>query len=154
MKAKRPEAELVWQLLEAPLRPRLRLSVIERTVYAHLLRHRRLEGKLRLQFSLMGVGRNIRLSAGPVRKAVRRLVAQDVLRMVQRSKTGHVVEVRLPDEIPAAGLNRVASRAAANEESTSARAPVNLEGVDFMHNKPLLNAIHPPERDHSLHCLP
>src|SRR5258708_4988488 len=112
MKIKKPNAELVWKQLEDQLAPRLRLSVIERTVYAHLLRHSRLEGKLRLQFSLMGVGRNIRLSAGPVRKAVRRLVAQDVLRMIQRSKTGHVVEVRLPDEIPAAGLHRIASPAA------------------------------------------
>src|SRR5438309_4038791 len=153
MKNKKPNAELVWKQLEDHLAPRLRLSVIERTVYAHLLRHSRLEGKLRLQFSLMGVGRNIRLSAGPVRKAVRRLVAQDALRMVQRSKTGHVVEVRLPDEIPAAGLTRNARRAAAKKESTGARAPVNLEGVDFMQNKPLRNAIHAREREQCFYCM-
>jgi hypothetical protein len=140
MKAKKPNAELVWKQLEDHLAPRLRLSVIERTVYAHLLRHSRLEGKLRLQFSLMGVGRNIRLSANPVRKAVRRLVAHDALRLVQRSKTGHLVEVRLPEEIPAAGLNRAALRAAAKAQSTGTRAPVNLEGVDFMQSKPLRNA--------------
>src|SRR5260370_5177668 len=121
MKIKKPNAELVWKQLEDQLAPRLRLSVIERTVYAHLLRHSRLEGKLRLQFSLMGVGRNIRLSAGPVRKAVRRPVAQDVLRMGQRSNTRHVLEVRLPSEILAARLSRVASRAAAHEASTGAR---------------------------------
>src|SRR5260370_24841253 len=73
--------------------------------------------------------------------------------MVQRSKTGHVVEVRLPDEIPAAGLNRVASRAAAKEESTGARAPVNLEGVDFMQNKPLRNSIHARDRDQCFYWL-
>src|SRR5713226_1689539 len=56
MKAKKPNAELVWKQLEDLLAPRLRLSVIERTVYAHLLRHSRLEGKLRLQFSIMGRG--------------------------------------------------------------------------------------------------
>src|SRR5258708_23836104 len=123
MKAKKPNAELVWKQLEDQLAPRLRLSVIERTVYAHLLRHSRLEGKLRLQFSIMGVGRNIRLSAGPVRKAVRRLVAHDALRMVQRSKTRHVVEARLPDEIPAAALNRIARRAAATDQTTATRAP-------------------------------
>jgi hypothetical protein len=152
MKAKKPNAELVWKQLEDQLAPRLRLSVIERTVYAHLLRHSRLEGKLRLHFSIMGVGRNIRLSANPVRKAVRRLVAHDALRMVQRSKTGHLVEVRLPDEIPAAGLNRIAPRAA-KEESTGTRAPVNLEGVDFMQNKPLRNSIHAREREQCFYCL-
>src|SRR4029077_3261940 len=145
MKTKKPNAELVWKQLEDHLAPRLRLSVIERTVYAHLLRHSRLEGKLRLQFSIMGVGRNIRISAGPVRRAVRRLVAHDALRMVQRSKTGHLVEVRLPEEIPAGGLIRIASRAAAKEESIGIRAPVNLEGVDFMKNKLLRNAIHARE---------
>jgi hypothetical protein len=88
-----------------------------------------------------------------VRKAVRRLVAHDALRMVQRSKTGHVVEVRLPDEIPAAGLTRIARRAAAKEESTGTRAPVNLEGVDFMQNKPLRNSIHARERDQCFYCL-
>ena len=153
MKTKKPNAELVWKQLDDHVAPRLRLSVIERTVYAHLLRHSRLEGKLRLQFSLMGVGRNIRLSAGPVRKAVRRLVAHDALRMIQRSKTGHLVEVRLPEEIPAAGLNRTTRRAAAKEESAGTRAPVNLEGVDFMKNKPLRDSIHAREREQCFYCL-
>jgi hypothetical protein len=153
MKTKKPNAELVWKQLEDVLIPRLRLSIIDRTVYSHLLRHSRLEGKLRLQFSIMGVGRKIRLSAGPVRKAVRRLVAHDALRMVQRSKTGHLVEVRLPDEIPAAGLNLVTSQAAAKKEITDTRAPVNLEGVDFMKNKPLRDSIHARERDQCFYCL-
>src|SRR2546422_667091 len=99
MKNKKPNAELVWKQLEDHLAPRLRLSVIERVVYAHLLRHSRLEGKLRLRFSIRWLARNIRLSTGPVREAVRRLVAQGAMRLVQRSKAGHVVEVRLPEEI-------------------------------------------------------
>jgi hypothetical protein len=33
--------------------PGLRLSVIERAVYSHLLRHSRLEGNKRLQFSIL-----------------------------------------------------------------------------------------------------
>ena len=116
MKYKKPNAELVWKQLEDLLAPRLRLSVIDRTVYAHLLRHSRLEGKLRLRFSILGLGRNIRLSSGPVREAVRRLVAHGALRMVQRSKLGHVVEVRLPGEIRAVRLNRIESRSAARDE--------------------------------------
>jgi hypothetical protein len=64
MNTKKPNAELVWKQLEDLLVPRLRLSVIDRTVYAHLLRHTRLEGKLRLQFSIMWLARNISLSTG------------------------------------------------------------------------------------------
>src|SRR5260370_39416922 len=95
MKNKKPNAELVWKQLEDLLAPRLRLSVIDRTVYSHLLRHSRLEGKLRLRFSLMWLGRNIRLSTGPVREAVRRLVGPGAFRFVQRRTARAEVEVRL-----------------------------------------------------------
>ncbi len=153
MKNKKPNAELVWKQLEDQLAPRLRLSVIDRTVYSHLLRHSRLEGKLRLRFSILGLGRNIRLSTGPVREAVRRLVAHGALRIVQRSKAGHVVEVRLPGEIRALRLNRIESRAAAKEDGAGARKAVNLEEADFLHNKLLRKAIHARERGQCFYCL-
>src|SRR5260370_24700947 len=116
MKNKKPNAELVWKQLEDLLVPRLRLLLIDRTVYAHLLRHSRLEGKLRLRFSIRWLARNIRLSTGPVRQGVRRLVAHGALRLVQRSKTGHVVEVRLPEEMRAAKFDGVQTHAAGNED--------------------------------------
>jgi hypothetical protein len=94
MKNKKPNAELVWKQLEDLLVPRL--SVIDRAIYSHLLRHSRLEGKLCLRFSIRWLARHIRLSVGPVRGAVRRLVAQGALRLVQRSKAGHVVECGRP----------------------------------------------------------
>ncbi len=153
MKAKKPNAELVWKQLEDLLAPRLRLSAIDRTVYAHLLRHSRLEGKLRLRFSIPWLGRNIRLSMTPVRKAVRRLVAHGALRMVQRSKAGHVVEVRLPGEIRAVRLDRIESRLAAREVGVGARPAVNIEEADFLQNKPLRKAIHARERDQCFYCL-
>jgi hypothetical protein len=142
MKNKKPNAELVWKQLEDVVAPRLRLSVIDRTVYSHLLRHSRLEGKLRLRFSILGLGRNIRLSSGPVREAVRRLIAQGALRLVQRSKAGHLVEVRLPGEIRAVRLNRIESRSAAKEQGTGARAAVSIEETDFLRNMTLRKAIH------------
>src|SRR6185437_9879884 len=147
MKNKKPNAELVWKQMEDLLAPRLRLSVIDRAVYSHLLRHSRLEGKLRLQFSIMGVALKIRISTATVRRAVRRLLAHGALRMIQRSKSGHLVEVRLPKEIPAAGLDRFSRPAAAKEISHGIRAPMNLEGLNFMQNKLLRNAIHGRERE-------
>lgn len=153
MKNIKANAELVWKQLEDHLAPRLRLSVIERAVYAHLLLHSRIEGKLRVQFSIMGVARKVRISTSPVRRAVRRLIAHEALRIVQRTKTGHVVEVRLPDEIPAAGLNRFALRTEANEANHGTRGPMNLETVDFLQNKMLRNAIHAREREKCFYCL-
>ena len=153
MKNKKPNAALVWKQLEDQVVPGLRLSVIDRAVYSHLLRHSRLEGKLRLRFSLMGLGRNIRLCTWTIRKAVRRLAAQGALRLVQRSKTGHVVEVRLPDEIRAVRLHRIESCAGTSEESAGARARVNIEEADFLKNEPLRNAIHARERGQCFYCL-
>lgn len=151
MKTKKPNAELVWKQLEDLLVPRLRLSVIDRTVYSHLLRHTRLEGKLRLHFSIMWLARNIRLSTGPVREGVRRLVSHGALRLVQRSKAGHVVEVRLPGEIRAMRLNRIEQRAASKEQRS--RAVVNIEEADFLHDKPLRKTIHARERGQCFYCL-
>ena len=116
-------------------------------------RYSRLEGKLRLRFSIMGVGRKVRLCSTSVRKAVRRLAEQKVLRMVQRSKAGHLVEVRLPEEILPAGLNRPTGRSATKEDSTGSRAPVNLEDMDFTKDKPLRDSIHAREREQCFYCL-
>src|SRR5258707_2107528 len=113
MKNKKPNAELVWKQLEDVVVPRLRLSLIERTVYAHLLRHSRLEGKLRLRFSIRWLARNIRLSSGPVRQAVRRLVGPGAFRLGQRSQTGHVVGVRGPDGIGSGEVHGVEALASA-----------------------------------------
>lgn len=92
MKNKMLNVERIWKQFEDSLAPRLDFSVVDRAVYSHLLRHSRLEGKVRLRFSILRLARHIRLSGGPAREAVRRLAAQGVLRLVERSKAGHVVE--------------------------------------------------------------
>ena len=101
MKNKKLNAELIWKHFEDFLVPRLRLSIADRAVYSHLLRHSRLEGRTRLRFSISWLARGARLSTNPARWAVRPLIAHGALRLVERSKTGQVVEVRLPDEIRA-----------------------------------------------------
>jgi HNH endonuclease len=153
MKNNKPNAELVWKQLEDQVVHCLHLSVIDRIVYSHLLRHTRLEGKLRLRFSLMWLGRNVRISTCPVRDSVRRLVAHGALRMIQRSKAGHVVEVRLPAEIPAVRMNRLERQAAAKVQAARARGSVNIEQVDFLQTRPLRKAIHARERSQCFYCL-
>lgn len=96
-----PDAARAWKQFEDHLIPRLRLSVIDRAVYSHLLRHSRLEGKRRLRFSIFELARRLRISDQPVRDAIRRLIDYDLLRLLERTNAGHVVEVRLPQEIRA-----------------------------------------------------
>src|SRR5580693_5498848 len=94
-------AKLLWMQFEDVLAPRLGLTVWDRAVYSYLLRHSLVVGKLRLHFAVMSVARDLGLSNGPVRQAVRRLDELGALRLLERSKTGHLVEMRLPQQIRA-----------------------------------------------------
>src|SRR5260370_23125683 len=96
MKISNTNAVHIWKQIEDVLVPRLCLTLAERAVYSHLLRHSRLEDRLRLRFSIHWLGRGNRLSAGSVRLAVRRLLAKGALRLVARTTAGPVLGVRLP----------------------------------------------------------
>lgn len=141
MKNEKPNAEQVWKQIEDMAVPRLGLNIVDRAVYSHLLRHSRLEGKVRLQFSVPWLARAVRLTGKPVRLAVRRLVEYGVLRLVERSKVGHLVDVRLPEEIRAV------------RDPTPRPGAATLEGTDFLRTRTLRQAIH--ARDHGLcfYCL-
>ncbi|HYL86049.1 MAG TPA: HNH endonuclease [Candidatus Angelobacter sp.] len=147
MKSKTVNARIVWKQLEDEMVPRLRLSVLDRVVYAYLVRHSRLEGKTRLRFSIPWLARGIRVSASPTRQAVRRLIEHGALRLVERTKAGHVVEVRLPEEIRGA---RAASVVAGNGAGPGG---VALEDLDFMRSPALRQAIHARERGRCFYCL-
>jgi hypothetical protein len=74
----------VWKDFEDLLAPKFNFSVNDRAVYSHLLRHSRLEGKLRIRFSMPWLGGHIRLSERTARQSVRRMIAWGVLRLVER----------------------------------------------------------------------
>jgi 5-methylcytosine-specific restriction endonuclease McrA len=147
MPTKKPNAEHVWKQFEDLLVPRLRLSTTDRVVYSHLLRHSRLEGELRLQFSILWLARGTRLSHNAVRWAVRRLVAHGVLRLVERSKAGHLVEVRLPSEVRAARPRHIARRAESRTRG------FDLDNLDFLKSPGLRRAIHAREGGRCFYCL-
>jgi 5-methylcytosine-specific restriction endonuclease McrA len=148
MKNKQIDGTKIWKQLEDMLVPRLRLTVTEHAVYSHLVRHSRLEGKLRAQFSISRIARHIRLSTGPARDAVRKLVEHGALRLVQRSKAGYVVEVHLPEEIRAARPDSI-------EANGAERAPRadNIEEMDFMQNRVLRQTIHARDGARCFYCL-
>jgi 5-methylcytosine-specific restriction endonuclease McrA len=147
MSTKKPNAEQVWKQFEDHLAPRLGLSTIDRVVYSHLLRHSRLEGKLRLQFPLSWLARGTDLSRPSVREAVRRLIGHRVLRLVQRSKAGHVVEVRIPSEVRAGRPRQIARRAARRTRA------FDLDDLDWLKHPALRRAIHAREGGRCFYCL-
>ena len=136
-----PDAAHLWKQLEDILVPRLRLTVIERAVYSHLVRHSRLEGRHRLRFSIAWLARGTRLSATPARFAVRRLAEKGILRIVERSKAGHVVEVLLPAEV------RLGPRVPLDPSAT------NIETADFFLSRELRQAIYLRDGGRCFYCL-
>jgi len=148
MKNKKLNAVHVWKQFADLAVPQLRLSVIERAVYFHLLRHSRLEGKPELRFSILWLARGACLSTGSVRQAVRSLVAKGALRLAERSRAGHVVEVRLPEEIRAIRAGKIAARAAERAPSEA-----NFEKADFLESRALRQAIHAREGGFCFYCL-
>lgn len=146
MKTKKPNAELVLKQVEDVLVPRLRLSVIDRAIYFHLLRHSRFEGKLRLHFSVRWLAKGARLSVGSARQGLRRLFSQGVLRLIERSKAGHVIEVRLPGEI-------LADSPQLPEDSAPLPFADNLEKIDFLQTKALRQSVHQRENGRCFYCL-
>jgi hypothetical protein len=139
---------LVWKQFVDSLIPGLRLSLTERAVYLHLLRHSHVEGQPQLRFSIRCLARDARLSAWVSRKAVRSLVAKGALRLAERSKAGHFVEVLLPEEIPSL-------LAGSHAPGTEAQLPLagNLEVADFLQTSALREAIHSRERGSCFYCL-
>jgi hypothetical protein len=139
MKNKRLNVVHVWKQLEDLLVPRLHLSVFERAVYSHLLRHSWLEGRPELRFSILWLARGACLSTWAARKTVRSLVAKGALRLAERSKAGHVVQVRLPEEIRSVRADKIAA-CADNRVSGVGRLPSagNLEKADFLETRALL----------------
>ncbi len=161
---KKLNPKLLWMQFEDVLAPRLGLTVKERAVYSYLLRHSLVVGKLRLQFAVMSLARTLGLSIGAARHAVRRLDELGALRVLKRSKTGHLAEMRLPEKIRAIRPGRNGALMAlgvgavgvgttgavgAAEESPAA----TLENMDFLKTWALRKAIHDRERGACFYCL-
>ena len=146
MKNEKADAERVWKQLEDMVVPRLNLTVTDRVVYSHLLRHSRLEGRPQARFSLAGLSREVRVSRNGTRLAVRRLLKHGALQLIHRSSAGHAVEVRLPDEIRAAMEPRVGRESGVTEDA-------DLEKRDFLESREAREAIHARELGFCFYCL-
>src|SRR3984893_14770246 len=159
MKPKKLDPKLLWMQFEDVLAPRLGLSVKERAVYSYLLRHSLVVGKLRLQFAVMALARTLGLSIGAARQAVRRLDELGALRVLERSKSGHLAEMRLPEKIRAIRPGRNGALVATGAvglgaAGASGEPPASaLEATDFLKTWALRKAIHDRERGACFYCL-
>ncbi len=154
MSRKKLTAKLLWMQFEDVLAPRLGLSVWTRVVYSYLLRHSLLVGKPRLRFAIMSVARDLRLSNEPVRKAVRRLDELGALRLLERSKAGYFVEMRLPEQVRAVLPVPQTARSANGAYPDGAQPPASaLEATDFLKTWALRKTIFEREGGICFYCL-
>jgi 5-methylcytosine-specific restriction endonuclease McrA len=150
---KKPNPKLLWMQFEDVLAPRLGLTVKERAVYSYLLRHSLVVGKLRLQFAVMALARTLGLSIGAARQAVRRLDELGALRVLKRCKTGHFVEMRLPEKIRALRRGRNGASIAVGMGAAGELPASTIETTDFLKTWALRKAIHDRERGACFYCL-
>lgn len=156
MNNKTLNAAILWKQFEDILVPTLRLSLTDRAAYSHLLRHTLVEGKTRLRFSIAWLARGSRVSRGPARQALRRLAQKGAVRLVERTRTGHVIEVRRPEQIrPALGAAGKFAERAGLEARRGSRSPQSpdIEEVDFLRTRLLREAIHARDRGLCFYCL-
>jgi len=146
MKEKIPNAAVVWKQIEDDVIPQMRLSMIDRAVYSHLLRHSWLEGKPRIRFTIAWLSHGAGLSVGAARTSLHRLIDHRALRLVECSKDGHVVQVRLPEEIHGVRLTKIKGL------PQMARV-VNLEKTNFLRNQTLRRAIYRRDDGKCFYCL-
>jgi 5-methylcytosine-specific restriction endonuclease McrA len=137
----------LWIQFEDVLAPRLGLNIKERAVYSYLLRHSLVIGKPCIRFAVSALARTLGISAGLVRDAVRRLDELGALHVLKRDKTGHDVEMRLPEKIQL--IHEGSTGAAGAEEAPSAA----LDSRDFWKTWALRKAIHDRERGFCFYCL-
>jgi hypothetical protein len=148
---KKVNPKLLWIQFEDVLAPRLGLTVKERAVYCYLLRHSLVVGKVRLQFAVISLARTLGISIGPARQAVRRLDELGALRVVERNKNGHLVEMRLPEKIRAIRTGKNGASLAMGAAGKPSAA--TLETTDFLKTWALRKTIHDREAGACFYCL-
>jgi len=149
MKNEKINAVQVWKQMEDLLAPQLHFSLADRVIYSHLFRHSRLEGKLKLQFSISWLARGVGLSSKFTRDTVRRLIARGVLQLVEcNCRSQHVVRVRLPLEVK--GI--CAEKIAAHRPAPAPSVVINIEEADFLEKQVLRRALHEREGGRCFYC--
>lgn len=154
MNNKKIDGTLLWKQFEDVLVPAFRLSVTDRAVYSHILRHTLLEGKPRIRFSIAWLARGSRVTSTPARQALRRLVSKGLFRLVERTRVGHLIEVRHPDQLlRATSVQSAHSQGRPISRPRRLAASTDLEEIDFLLTRPLREAIHKRERGLCFYCL-
>jgi len=100
--ASRMEAQLgiadTLKSIEDHLFPRFKMTIRERSLYYHFLRHTRLIGRESSLFAIDPLAKQLGLSHSSVRESIREMDQKGCIK-IERTRQGHHIRVMLPDEI-------------------------------------------------------
>lgn len=119
----------------------LQLDPYERSLYYHLARHTRAEGKESDVLSIAGLARRLGMSDPAVRASVRSMNAKGCIKVEERSKDGHLIRVFLPDEI-----ERLPAREVAVDS-------IDIETIDVYTDRRRADALIKREGARCVYCL-
>jgi RNase P subunit RPR2 len=121
--------------------PKLKMTVRERSLYYHLLRHTRLIDKEVGLFALVPLATALNIAESSVREDVRNLHERGCIKIEDRSRIGHQIRVLLPGEI-----DGVVPREQLEPE-------IDIESVDFFSDRRYLSALIARENGTCFYCL-
>lgn len=127
--------------IEDHLFPRLHLSIRQRALYYHLLRHTRLLGAETAVFALVPLATALDIAESTVRDDLRDLHTKGCVLIEERSRVGHLVRVLLPSEIEGV---------VAGPEPLPT---VDVETLDFFTDRRFLDALLARENGRCFYCL-
>lgn len=134
------DTDTVLKQIEDHLFPALKLSVRERSLYYHLLRHTRLLGKDSALFAVAPLANSLNVAESSARQDIRALDAKGCIQ-IERSRRGHLVRVLLPAEVD--GIVPVEEPA----------LPIDLESIDFFKSREYVGALVKREDGRCFYCL-
>jgi hypothetical protein len=131
----------VIRQVEDHLCPTLKLDAWEKSLYYHLLRLTYAAGRESTSVAIDPLGEATGMSGFKAREALRSLDAKKCISIEKRSRTGHLIHVRLPEHI--GGV------VPTNEPEEQ----IDIESIDFFHDRKYLSALLDREQNRCFYTL-
>lgn len=135
------DASLIIKQCEDHLVPALKLSLRERVLYYHLLRHTHFEGKAVTVVAMLPLATALGVAESSAREDIRSLNERGCIKIEERSRNGHQVRVLLPEDIEG-----VLTKSAPVTE-------INLESLDFYSGRRFLQTLLQRDGHRCFYCL-
>ena len=135
------EPEAHFRSIEDHLFCSVGLDVWEKTLYYHLVRHTRLEGRRSAWFGIAPLAAATGMSDYKVRNGIRSLHRKGCVQIDERNRKGHLLTVVLPSEIP--GLI----------PEPEDKTPVDLATLDVFSNRVYVQPLLAREDGRCFYCL-